>query len=98
MVAHSAIFLQKDSELTWLVDHCFSRVRETGMLDRIEFHWVDSYTERKWNDREGDAAGAEALGFDNVAFPFIVGGMGIVAGISIALLEHVGKMINYKKL
>ena len=82
---HQAFAFQHNSELVDLFNYHINKMEISGVLQHIKNDWV--YTGGV-PDRSEDQPMAVILGFENVLFPFIVMGSGVLGSLVLSLLER----------
>ena len=79
--------LPKNSELLELFNHHILKLQQGGVTDKLNFHWFQSRIERQKETQKGGEA--EALGYDNLAFPFLLCCGAVVVSVAVGIIEHI---------
>ena len=87
----SAWAFQKDSELVDLFDYHLHKMKEIGMRDRL---WQEVEKKPIMNQDSINGQGHNAIGYENVAFPFIELLIGLFSASMLLVIEAA---IFYKK-
>ena len=89
---HQAFAFQQNSELLDLFNYHINKLEASGVLQHIKNDWIYSGAMSDQSDKQPEAV---VLGFENVFFPFVVVGSGMLGSIIISVLE---KFISYDML
>lgn len=79
LTEHISFAFPRESELLDAFNTFMLKMKQTGVLRRIQGKWIPSGTAKP----EGDAA--IVLGFENLSFPFLVLGSGALIGAALEL-------------
>ena len=94
MEGRASYILPKGSELIGLFNHHLGKLREAGVMHNIRYKWFGAQLQMaKLEQRQEDSSGAEILGYDNVAFPFLAAIVGLFAAFCLGVLERIHKTI-----
>lgn len=96
-IKHKAIGLQKDSEFTSLFNYELTRLRQSGLFERLEFKWVKKSTPEDGSHRYF-VQDILILGSVNLYFPSLVLLIGVTAGLVIVVSERVSKGISKSQM
>ncbi len=88
-----AIGLQKDSELRSAFNYHISKMRRSGVLEKIEHKWISGDEPEDNSDRifQEDIV---ILSYDNLFLPFNTMALGIMIAIGLAVVEKVDRLIQ----
>ena len=80
--------LPKHSELIGLFNHHLGKLKEAGVMHNIRQRWFGAkLAMTKREQEEDESRGAEVLGYENVAFPFIAVFTGLGMAMILSLVE-----------
>ena len=91
IMTHLAIALRKNSEFKGLFDYLVQKFMLSGLISKMKTKWLHGST---IGNTERVSNHAETLGYENLLFPFMILGCGIMAGILFVLLEFVKRAIT----
>ena len=80
------IGLQKNSELLDMLNYKMLKLVESGIIKRIDKRWPDVA-----RNEEFGVAEPEALGFNNILFPFTILATGMVTSLAFSWMEYIAK-------
>ena len=89
-----AIAVQKDSEFKPMFDYYLYKLKETGTLHELYNEWDPHFTQQSQRDGYKIGQSADVLGYNNLAFPFILMATGLVASFGIVLAEWLVKRLK----
>ena len=84
--------LPQNSELTEPFNLFMIKLRETGILNKIFRKWMAQST------HADNVFTAQGLGFENLTFPFVCLIIGIILGVTIAILERLEKTMCHNDI
>ena len=76
---HVSFAFTRDSELLEAFNTFLLRMKQTGVLQRIQQKWIPN------DNQKQEANAAIVLGFENLSFPFLILACGAMAGIALEL-------------
>ena len=82
-----AFGLAPDSELTDMVNHFLVKLKECGVMDKLARKWMPGAAEAAGNRWEQGPESGQALGFENLSFPFVLLAGGVLGGVLLSLFE-----------
>ncbi len=87
-----SIALQKDSELSDLIDYHLLKLRQSGILEALRLKWLDGREAGDWSGRifRGEEPGG--VGADNLFLPGSVMSLGIALGLVFLAAEALAKL------
>ncbi len=88
LYGHIAFGLQKGSEFYDIFNYYLLKMEQSGFLDMLHQKWLENpYKDDTKSSFDGNTT--LALGYDNVLFPFLGLGWGLLASAVLALLEWI---------
>ncbi len=99
MTGTIGVGLQRNSELKSAFNYHISKMRELGVLDKLNHHWIKKDRPKDMSERIF-TQDIVVLGFENLFLPANILACGIISGLIIAVLEklRVSKMMSLSML
>ena len=86
---YQTLAFKKDSEFTELFSHHLKIMEEGGILPKLRSDWIPSLGID--SSTNGITAEANILGFENLAFPFMILTIGSIVAFATSIIEYLIK-------